>query len=336
MQPNIAYSSNDFLKLCHFNRTYKIGIFLISLIYSFVLVYLIPMDGLIKDRLNYLNYASSSDIIALSYLSKGLLSFLFNEPVWLVINIVLNQFFSTKHVVSIIVFFSAFISAYLILKTNPKYFIFLLFILMFPQVIIKYIIHLRQGLAISIFLLGWFTHSKPFRLILLGLTPFIHSSFFFVLLLLAYVFVLKRMKFAYDLRNIAILILGLAIGLSLGLLANLLGARQANEYQFSTTDVSGLGFIFWLCVFILYSLQGRNFVNKHTFAISNIVFYLTTYFFIEITGRIFESSIIIVLLASLDLTAWRRKCFFATITLFVLLSWLLRLNQPWFGWGTGL
>jgi hypothetical protein len=336
MQSNIVYRSNGVFKLCHFNRVYKYTILLASLIYSLALVYFIPINDLITDRLNYLTYASNSDVIALSYLSKGLLSFIFNEPVWLAINIVLNQFLSPERVVSVIVFFSALVSAYLVLKTNPKYFLFLLFILVFPQVIKNYIIHLRQGLAISIFLLGWFTHSKPYRWILFGLTPFIHASFFFVLFLLAYVSILKNTKFAFDLRTIAVVILGLAIGLGLNLIAKLLGARQATEYQFSTTNVSGLGFIFWLCIFILYSLQGRSFVNNHVFAISSIAFYLTTYLLFEVTGRIFESTTIIVLLAGLDLTAWRRKFFLAAIALFILFSWLLRLNQPWLGWGTGL
>jgi hypothetical protein len=336
MQLNITNRSNPFSQLQSVSVFYKISIVMIALLYSLALVYLSLMDtGMIKDRSNYLTYASGSDIFFFHYISRGILSFLFNEPVWLAINISLSQFLSPENVVLAIVFFSAFVSAYLILKTNPKYFVFLLFLLVFPQVIGKYVVHLRQGLAISIFLLGWFTLSKPWRWFLFGLTPFIHASFFFCTFLLAYTSILKNLKFAIDLRTVAVVSLGLVVGLGLGFLGSLLGARQAEVYDFSVGDVSGLGFLFWLGVFVLYWLQGRNFTRENAFAMSAIAFYLTTYFLIEVTGRIFESTVIIVLLASLGLTAWRRKVFLAAITLFVLLSWLMRLNQPWLGFGVG-
>ncbi|WFE68798.1 EpsG family protein [Thiomicrospira sp. R3] len=326
-QPLTSYKTNAY---------YRYVSFLIALLYAATLVYLIPMDDSIKDRVNYLTYASSSDIIVLRYISGGVLSFFTNEPVWLAINIVLNLFLSSENVVAVIIFFSAFISSYLTLKVNPKYFIFLLFILIFPQFIGKYVVHLRQGLAISIFLLAWFTLSKPWRWFLFGLTPLIHASFFFVIFLLAYTSVLKNLKFAIDVRTIAVVALGLVLGLGLGFIAGLVGARQANEYEFNSTEVSGLGFLFWLGVFVLYWLQGRSFTRENAFAITVLAFYLTTYFLIEVTGRIFESTVVIVLLASLGLTAWRRSAFVGAFVLFMLLSWLLRLNQPWLGWGTGI
>lgn len=208
--------------------------------------------------------------------------------------------------------------------------------LIFPQVIGKAVVHIRQGLAISVFLLGWFTLSKPWRWLLFALTPLIHGSFFFVLFLYGFTWFLQQLRFALDLRTIATVLLGLMIGLGLGSIASLLGARQAGEYEFSTAAVSGLGFLFWLCVFVLYWLQGRNFAKENALAMVAITFYLTTYFLIEVTARIFESMVVIVLLASLCLTSWRRKILIAAMTAFVGFSWLLRLNQPWLGWGTGL
>lgn len=325
----------DYLKNNNINSGYKLGILLLSFVYAFVLANYIPMDGLIKDRQNYLEYAGASEVIILRYLSGGYLSLFANEPVWLSINIILNQFFEPVTTIKLIIFFTAFVTAYLVLRVNPKYFVFLLFMLFFPQVIGKAVVHIRQGLAISIFLLGWFTISKPWRWLLFALIPLIHASFFFVLFLYGFTWFLQQLKFALDLRTIATVLLGLMIGLGLGFIASLLGARQANGYEFSAAAVSGLGFLFWLGVFVLYWLQGRNFVKENALAMAAIAFYLTTYFLFEVTARIFESMVIIVLLASLGLTSWRRKIFIATITAFVGLSWLLMLNQPWLGWGTG-
>ncbi|MCS0303638.1 EpsG family protein [Vibrio diabolicus] len=336
MPSKIAFKLNCSNQSKNTGVYYKIAIVSIAFLYSFALFYFIPMDDSIKDRLNYLVYSSNSEIIALRYLSSGVMPFLVNEPVWLIINITLNKFLTAENVVSSIIFFSAFVTAYLVLNSNPKHFVFLLFILIFPQVIGKYVIHLRQGFAISIFLLGWFTLSKPWRWLLFGLTPFIHASFFFVLVLLFYTSILKKLKFANDLRTVAVVSLGLFIGLGLGFIANILGARQAEEYEFSIANISGLGFLFWLIVFILFWMQGRLFTKENAFAMNVIVFYLTTYFLVEVTGRIFESTVIVVLLVSLGLTSWRRLFFLVLITFFLVLSWFIRLNQPFLGWGTGL
>ncbi|WP_272694362.1 EpsG family protein [Providencia sp. PROV036] len=311
---------------------YTLIILTISFLYAFSLVYFFPMES-ITDRENYLVYASNSDLIQNRYLSRGILSFFTNEPLWLTINTFLSYFFSPTYVVSLIIFLSAFISAYLILQYKPKFIVFLFIILFFPPVIGKYIAHLRQGLAISIFLIGWFSASKNWRLFFFVLTPFIHASFFFVLLLLIISHFLNRIKFAIDLKIVAIIIFGLALGLGLGYITTIIGARQAEEYKFSAENISGLGFVFWLSILLLYLNQGRFFSSKNTFAIVTIVFYLSTYFLIEVTARIFESTMIIVLLSSLDLTSWRRNICFLLIISFELINWFIRFNKPWFGWG---
>ncbi|BDX03990.1 hypothetical protein MACH16_27380 [Marinomonas pontica] len=314
---------------------YKFTALLLSFLYAFLLSYFLPMDDAIKDRANYLVYAGGSDLIILRYISGGVLSFVFNEPIWLSINIFLSLFFAPEQVVSFVIFFSASVTAYLILQDNPRFFLFLLFFLIFPQVIGKYVVHLRQGLAISVFLLGWFCLSMKLRWLLFISASLIHASFFFIIALYILSVITRKLNFAIDLRSFVIFIFGLIVSFGLGFVATLLGARQSNEYDFSAAEVSGLGFIFWLGVLVLYWLQGREFTKRHAFSMTVLVFYLTTYFFIEVTGRIFESVVIIVLLSSLELTNWRKKLFILACVFFVFLSWLLRINQPWLGWGTG-
>ncbi|BBR38831.1 hypothetical protein WP3W19E03_13560 [Aeromonas veronii] len=311
---------------------YNFFAFILALFYSAALVYIIPMEGIL-DRSNYLVYASSSDVIFARYFVNGLLSVLTNEPVWLFLNVTLSKYLTSEQVVYTFILVSSFISSYLILKVSPKYFFILLLFLFVPQVISKYVVHLRQGLAISIFLIGWNINNK-WRLLFYILAPLIHSSFFIVLLLLVYTEVLLKLKLANDLRSIAVLILGLAVGLGLGFITSILGARQANEYAFASVSVSGLAFVFWFCILTLFWLQGRHFLKQHSFAISGLIFYLSTYFFIEVTGRVFESIIIIVLISSVGLTQWRRSIFIFLLLCFVILSWTLRIEQPWLGWGS--
>ncbi|HDY8002268.1 TPA: EpsG family protein [Vibrio vulnificus] len=319
----------------NFNRKiagYEYFILLFSFLYSFLLACAIPVDAVL-DRVNYLTYAADSEIIITRYLSSGLSSLIFNEPIWLGLNFFLSLLFSPENTVSVIVFISSFLSSYFVLKVSPKNIVFLLFILFVPQVIGKYIVHLRQGLAISVFLMGWYITNIKLRYLIFFTTPFIHSSFFFVLILLILTEVSLKMKLARDIRSILVVCVGLALGVGLNYIVGFFGARQATEYQFTSDSVSGIGFLFWLGVLSLYWFQGHVFVRKHAFSISAIVFYLSTYFFLEVSGRIFESMIVVVLLASIDLRSWRKSTFFIALSFFVLLTWLQRVNQPMFGWG---
>lgn len=329
----VLETSNIIQSVKEQSLTYKIGIIFISISYALVLAYSLPMDGKILDRVNYLEYAGFSDVIFLRYLLKGYINVIMNEPLWLIINISLNQIFDPEDTVRIIILFSAFISAFLVLKADSKHFVFLVLLLFFPMVIGKFTIHLRQGLAISVFLLGWFSARNSWKLFWFSLTPFIHASFFFVLFLYFLNSKLRSMKFSIDLRSFIIFFIGLGLGLGLGYIANLLGARQSQEYSFTGANVSGLGFVFWLIILVTYWLQDRKFTKENAFVMSCIIFYLSTYFLVEVTARIFESTVIIVLLASLKLTSIRKKFFFIMFFAFLTISWIGRINQPWFGWG---
>ncbi len=315
---------------------YKVFIFIFSIFYAYALASMIPMDDSIKDRVSYLAYASDSVAISFRYLSSGVIAFLANEPVWLGINVILSQLLSPEQVVFSVVLFSSFWSSYLILKFDPRYFFFLLLVVFFPQVILKYAVHLRQGVAIAVFLLGWFSGVRSIRYFLFFLTPFIHSSFFFILLLLLLTSIFKKAKLAFDLRTVLVICLGISLSFVIGVVAEAVGARQGGSSEQVSSGVSGFGFVFWLIVFLLYMFQGRTFCYLNSLAMTILVFYLSTYFFSKFTGRIFESAIILVLLSGLALTSWRKLIFLGLISVFFALSWGMKLGEPWLGWGTGL
>jgi hypothetical protein len=313
------------------NSVYHFLIVFIALGYGYVLT-LFPLEAF-KDRANYLVYADQSFIIFLRYWSKGLLTWLANEPVWLLLNISINLAFETETTLRIIVGAPASIVAYFVLRVGPKNFYWLLLFLLLPQILKNHIIHLRQGVAVSFFLIGWFSHRRSVRWLFFFLTPFIHASFFFVLFLLLLSIFFKKLRFSAGLRNIFFVINGIIISISLAGVASFFGARQAVESNFEPADVSGLGFVFWFIVLFLFIAQGRNFLRQNSFAIGTLFFYLSTYFFIDVTARIFESALIILLLACLQMTGWRRQMFGLMIVSYCILSYALRLSKPWLGFG---
>lgn len=290
------------------------------------------MEGIL-DRANYVIYAEFSSEYFSLYLSEGYASLFFNEPLWLSINIFLRLFLDNRETLSVIIFAMSFVSAYLILKADKKNLLFLLLLLFFPQVLGKYIVHLRQGLALTFFLIGWFSFNTKLRWLFFLMTPFIHSSFFFIIFIYLFVRFLIIIKLRFIFKVAAMFVFSLTLALTMRFFAVLFGARQGELYNFKMTDVSGFGFIFWFGVLVLYCLQGRKFREDNLFLISSIVFYLSTYFLIDVAARVFENTIIIIIIAGLNLTFWRKKYFIACCSLYFILSWYISINLPFFGWG---
>ncbi len=302
---------------------------LVALAYASALC-LFPMEGL-ADRDNYLEMARVSPLILARHLGQGVHSLFANEPVWLAINSVLGLLFADTIVVRIIVFFSAFVVSYLLLVNNPKNFFWLLLVLIFPQVMKNFVIHLRQGLAIAVFMLGWFSAGNKKRLFFIGLSPFIHSSFFIIIAILLGGWVLKKLKMAPDVKLLLYFCVSLALALLVSQFAGLLGARQATTTAITSEAASGIGFLFWTAMFVLLLLQGRRFLHQYTVAFGILIFYLAAYFFTPIAGRVFESGVVLVLLALFATNGWRRIMAMTILLAFNAALMLLSYTQPLMG-----
>ncbi|GIW60950.1 MAG: hypothetical protein KatS3mg087_2016 [Patescibacteria group bacterium] len=292
----------------------------------------LPLE-VFKDRYNYLTYASVAPLILEQRMAEGLLPLLSNEPVWLLLNSLLGMVFSPETVVRLLIFLPATVIAWLTLRNHKGWMGWVLIFLFFPAVIKNYIIHLRQGVAIAFFLCGWYALRPSWRGVTWFITPFIHASFFFVLLVYGMVHVAKRLHLAIDLRSV--IILGVAIGITLCLPSIVagVGARQSFEYNLLETEVTGLGFLFWLFIFAIFVCQNRQFLQHHAFEVATVIFYLGMYFWGAISARVFESTLILVLLSGLSLTKHWRFVFLAMISSFMFLDYYLRISESWLGWG---
>jgi hypothetical protein len=256
-----------------------------------------------------------------------------NEPVWLLINAAFASVLPPEAVVRTIIFLSATTVAFRVLRYDARLLPWLLVLLFMPMVIKNFLIHIRQGTAIALFVGGWFATRPKVRWSLMALAPFVHTSFVFVFFMLGLALATRRLRLGPGLRLPVFAGVGVSIGVGLGWLASVLGARQADEYSFGMTDISGMGFLLWATVFSLMCFQGQRYLRKHVFESSVILFYLGTYFFIEVTARIFESGAVLVLLAVLSMSGWRRNAALLVVCAVALLQWGARLNQPLLGFG---
>lgn len=301
----------------------------LALLYA-TLLCLFPMEGL-ADRANYLEMARVSPIILARHLGEGLHTLFANEPLWLIINSGLGFIFEDVIVVRIIVFFSAFVTSYLILIKNPKYFLLLLLVLIFPQVMKNFVIHIRQGLAIAVFMLGFYSTTSKNKIFWIGLTPFIHSSFFIILAIMIGAWFLQKLKTAPDLKITVYAIGSVSLALLITQLAALIGARQANTTAVMEEATSGIGFMFWIIVLLLLLFQGRRFLQQHITAIGILILYLASYFFTPIAGRVFESGFLLVIIAIISTTGWRNTALIGMLMAFNAALMMVQYTRPLMG-----
>jgi len=305
--------------------------FAFALAYATILASL-PLEAF-HDREYYLVYAKSSELILARYTNDGWMAVLANEPLWLLINIELAQFQEPDNLIRDLVFIPAFLVSFVLLRNNPKHAFWMIFFLLFPQVLKNYIIHLRQGVAISVFMLGYYAGPKWLRLTLMGVAGFIHSSFLIVAAIGVVIWTAGALRFSPAVRIVLFIASFTITGVLLNEIADVLGARQGAQYMDIGSTTSGIGFLFWLSVLCLFISQGKGFLINNSFPVGVLIFYLSTYFLVPVSVRIFESTILLVMLAGIDLSGWRRQTFLFLIVLYALLTYGLRIDQPWLGWG---
>lgn len=276
-----------------------------------------------QDRFFYLVYAESSWTLIQNNISRGLFTFLSNEPLFLLINSALALLFSPESVVKIIIFTASFLGLYSLGRLS-KYNFWILFLFLFvPTFLLKYTTHLRQGFAMSLYFWGLtgIANDKKLKYIRF-LTPFIHSSMAFVLLYEFLEAFFKKIKFSSGLRLIFSSGVLTSFMVLIPSLAVMFGDRRSGQYAFEFgLSGSGLGFFIWL-------LAGSYFIifNKKTYISTicsyGIIFYLVSYFYLDFGARVFESVFpLIALSVVIDKKKWYRLSYIAFLILYGLLGW---------------
>lgn len=286
----------------------------------------------VKDRLAYFVYALDSDKILDIYKSKGIITIISNEPIFLYLNIFLNQFFDGITIVSIFIYSSYSLTVFLI-SQKLNYRIFPIFVYTFmPQVLKNNVMQTRQGVAVAIYLFGFLSKNKKVRW-LRFIAPFIHTSLAFMLLVELYESIVQKYKLSKASILLFFSIISLTFAQLLPIISQLMGDRRANTYSFGLDQTaSGLGFIFWLVFFIVAFKYMRD-SEYAIFSLCGIVFYLSTYFSLDIGARILESFLPIIIISVFQLPEKRYKyVLISLLIVYALLGWYS--NNGLNGWLT--
>ena len=267
------------------------------------------------DDENYLIYATiSSEVFQAKLHDSPLFELFFEEPVWLLLNALLANYFEAEGVVRLFIGGSALISLVSIARlVNWNVFACLMYFA-FPMTLVPFVTHLRQGVAIAVML---FFLAFVSRRIVLGavFAATIHSSFVPVAILIAAdqsAFIKKSAaKISAWVAFICWAGLMVLAPLFLRDITGWLGDRRVDEYGFGIEQsATGLGFLLWL-VFVTILYLGRRplVTSSWRIAILVVTLYLGWYFFLEVGSRVLTSALIFVWLAGTGLKSNYRNAF---------------------------
>lgn len=302
----------------------------LSFIYAYFLAFLLPIDAF-KDRENYLVYAADAGSAMARYLDSGILSFLVNEPVFLLANYLLSLVLGPEAVLSLLIFGFAFLFAFSMLGYNRKLIFWLLIALLLPQVLKNHVVQLRQGYAVALFTYAWLYLGGPKKWFLIALTPFIHASFFIVGCFLAVYWFAFWIRLKFDLKSTVFFAISVSSAFLIFFVADMLGSRHAIRYSGFDLNVSGSAFVFWSLVFAIFCFQSREWYERHSFAALFVLVYLGMYFTFPLSGRVFESVLPLVLIAGFSTRGYYQYAFVSLFLVYCLGQIYVGLGQPLLG-----
>ena len=302
---------------------------ILSLVYGLIVSGV--RDYRFYDYQNYIDYVTHSEYMLTSNLIDSFLVVVANEPIWLLLNIGLNGVFEPEVAVRWVVAISAFLTVWRYLTHDVKNIWFLLLFLCLPIVVKNNLVHVRQGVGISILIATWFSGSKTHRWLGLLIAMLVHSSVAFLVVIYAVSVLLERWRIPMVYGILVYCCYGFLLSYGLEAIASVVGARQSQEYDFKASLFSGSGFIFWMMILIILLFEEFHSRKSSHYGIGILICYLTTYWFIEVSSRIFESGLLLVLPYGCRLVGFKKWLFVAMIVFYANYMWLSRLSQPLLG-----
>jgi len=254
----------------------------------------------IKDRVNYLKYVIHIDYLLQSIKYNSELVFF--EPLFLCVVYVFNIICLTPlYTINAIVFVSATVAFLMLLQKGSVNFFWSLVIFLFPWFLVSYLMNLRQGLAIGVFLIGWFLFSGKQRIFILLLTPLIHYSFYFILISLLIIKLLATLRINPRLTVLLSLATGISQGFMVFYLSPYLVPDQLSGLYTDIGAYFGMGFIFWAVIFLTFFIQNNDFIKTHLFPIFGIGNYLGAVIIFSPFSRVLQNIVVFVLIAGFSL-----------------------------------
>lgn len=318
-------------------------LFLYPLLYSLMILVTMPVLTSI-DSASYIFYAENSVSELLSRYESGYRYLLFNEPVWLILNILITSIFGGAH--NTILFFS-FFSSFTVSFYTKKFdlsgwerLFYVGILLCFPLLLSNFVTHLREGVALAFFLIGYYRGKTWLRNSLILVTPLIHIGFIIVIFGYYSSRFTAFFKVSIWLKVIFLLLLVIIFSLALYFSPYFVGdsIRQLNLDQ--NTESSGYGFLYWIAIFIFYifslnryylTQNNKNRTSLILFALYVLNFYTINYFSFYAASRVLQSGLFFIFASFSYLKHEYRIILLFPLLLFLIFDWSIRFSMDGLG-----
>lgn len=280
------------------------------------------------DDINYLNYLQFADL-HIANLFESIKVSIFNiipkEGLWLSITYFFSLFFDKITGLRIIIFLSSFLFLRFFLKLNNYNILNTITLIINPQFVTNYVLHIRQGVAMSVYYGGKYY----FKIALIAfLAVLVHVSFLIFIFFDILEKVLNKLKFSFKQKIVINLIISFLTAVSTSLYFSFFSDDKRVLYEKFTSDTSGLGFVFWIVIFVLFVYDSRKVSQQYQInyimSIFGISFYIFSYYTNSFGARVFESFLPIVILSLSALQKQRQILIYFMLLLYSLLQWYFR------------
>jgi hypothetical protein len=297
--------------------------FIVAIVLSFLIVNIDKILAikieLLTDRVNYHSHVVSSLELFTASISFGFPIVLFLEPVFQLLIYLFSLFnFEPEFTIRLIVFLTLISFFYFLLVKAKVDLFWSIVVLLSPVVLANYVMTIRQGVASTIFLFGYFSNSKYKRNIMYILAPLTHYSFYFILPIFYLGSFVRRTNLNPK------VIIGIFILASFLLSFFIISASKflyidklQGYYDDQSVIKFGFGIIFWFIVLVLFFCEGAVFLKKWSFQTLVLSFYISSVSFFSPSSRILQAASILILVAGLSLTGIRNLMFKCLLVLLV-------------------
>ena len=275
----------------------------------------------ITDRENYHLHVVNSENFFLRSFSIGFPLVLFFEPLYFLIIYFFSLFnLNPEFTIKIIIFLIILSIIFLIHNKTKTPLFWIILMSLTPILIANFVMTIRQGLAMSFFLYGYFQSNKSKRILFILLTPLIHYLFYIVVVIY---FLSNRLikKNNINTNKIIVytLIISSIISITIFKIINYIGLAKLESYvNDNQSGILGFGLVFWFAILILFMLEGKIFLKNNIFSLILISFYLGTVLFFAPFSRVLQATSPIILMTSFKLTKYRNYVYKTMLILFVL------------------
>lgn len=296
------------MKKNHFRLAINYLPFLFSLVYAILLSYSDLIFGysfdLVKDRTNYQAYFKLG-----ANLFVGGLGFdsILSEPGFIIFMVATSALFDNAIMaVRGLIAISSFIFSFSLLKIDRLSWGIKLLVLFSPWILVNYVMTLRQGLALALFMYAYFHGSPRVKIIVYSVLPLIHYLFWIVIGLLVTATIIRKLKISVGVASLLFLLISCSILIVLYLLIldyDIFSSGELNKllavYQNKLDFEIGFGWLFWFLVFIIFFSQRLSFIKENYLPLLFLLLYLTLTPFFPPISRVMQVGAPIILVAAL-------------------------------------